>query len=81
MSHTYEGGQGTRIFHDNDVHARASDVTIRRPAANAIGFTETNVPVGDLLDFVAHLVRNGRISKLEDMGTEELLGIEPRRRR
>ena len=64
--HTFQGDKVT-FNYNSDL---SGDVTMTvRPGEH---FT---VPGKDLLDFISNYVRDRYISRLEGMGTEEILGI------
>jgi len=70
--HTFEGKK-TRIFYSSDL---SGDVIVVVSKETTL---EMEVPGQDLLDFVAEHVRQQRITQLEDMTTEALLGLPTRR--
>lgn len=67
--HTFEASGGTRVHFNGDGSGEAQ---VRSGATGA----EISVPCGDLVEFVAELVRRARTSKLDDMSAAELLGMD-----
>lgn len=65
MAQTYSVGITTFIFNSDF----SGDVVIRD------GDRELNVPVTDLVGFVAEYVRRTKISQLEDASDADVLGI------
>ena len=74
MSHSWEGPNGTKIMYNPDL----SEVIVRVPyeaiEKDAWGRT-VRIDGPDLLAFVADYVRRERVSALEDMDAEEILGV------
>lgn len=73
MSHSLTGPRGTRFAFNSDGSGDAEILTRAEQAP-------LQVPVDDLLAFVAELVRHRRIAEFEDATPEELLGL-PRGKR
>jgi hypothetical protein len=72
IMHTHEGKK-TTFFHNGDY---SGDVIIKLLETGL----EMRVDAHDLIDFVTEYVRGQRIAALEDMTTEELLGLPKRTR-
>lgn len=66
--HTFEGSS-CRIHFNSDM---SGDIHIAEKGSDK----EIKVDGQDILDFVANYVRSERISKLEQMETKEILGLE-----
>lgn len=66
--HTFEGNS-CRIHFDSDM---SGDIHICDKDSDR----EITVDGQDILDFVVNHIRRERISKLEQMGTKEILGLE-----
>ncbi len=75
MSHSWEGSNGTKIIYNPDL----SEVIVCNASITTDGAGE-NVECylngQDLLEFIADHIRSERISALEDMSTEQILGLE-----
>lgn len=76
--HLFEG-EKIRIFHHGDysgeVHIVLSEKVNQFSTIQEIDAATIIVPASDLFDFVAVAVMRQRISKLEQMKPEEILGI------
>jgi hypothetical protein len=76
MSHSWEGKNGTGITYNPDL----SDVRVRGWTVGEDEYgTEVCLDIEDardLLEFVADYVRREKISRLEQMSTQEILGLE-----
>ena len=70
--HTFDG-KGCVINFNGDGSGTAKITDINTDTHRSV-----DVPISALADFVAELVRRERISRLEDMETDELLGLEER---
>lgn len=66
--HTFDGNK-IRIHYNSDM---SGDCII----FNKEDGQEIRVPCEDILDFVANYVRNQKISKLEQMETKDVFGIQ-----
>ena len=76
MSHTWKGKNGTVILYNPDLsHVRINlDAINNEFGIDHVQFT-CDVDGQDLLDFVADYVRGVRIARLEEIDTDEVLGI------
>lgn len=85
--HTFNGKNGTTIHHNGDLSGeviitrRSGRKDYRGELLPEITFDD-NVRLDgeDLIEFVADYVRMQKITKLEEMSTEDVLGIEKRKR-
>ena len=65
--HHFEASEGTMFNYNSDLSGK---VEIKKN-----GF-EIELPGQDILEFVSTFVRNERISKIEELSTYEILGID-----
>ena len=74
MSHTFEAFSGfTRIHYNSDLSGR---VTIVQQGQDGKPIREVEIPGADLLAFVAHHVRNNKITALHKQTNEAILGLD-----
>lgn len=68
--HSFQAVSGTTFHYNGDF---SGDVTITHEHDAHNGLT---IPIGDLADFIAELIRARRISAIENLTTHDLLGID-----
>lgn len=66
--HTFNGGSCI-IHYDGDFSGEAI-------ICNKNNNTEVRVDTQDLIDFIAEYVRNKKVGRLENMNSDEILGVE-----
>lgn len=73
MSHTFESESGRTVIHyDSDL---SGDVEISRKYPDGLHVSGVDLPMKDLLDFMAECIRSERIAQLEQASTEDILGL------
>lgn len=79
-SFTSDNGSGYQVLHNGDFSGDVKIITTSEPRKEDWVGTPTQwiieLPFDLLAEIVAEKIRSERIAKLEDMGPDELLGIE-----
>lgn len=75
--HTFTAKHGTKILYNND-YLGSIKIVVDTKAVEKSADPEKvwlNIPCEDILEFVAHYIRQQRITKIEQAPVDQILGV------